>query len=80
VQPPVTTATTTSSSVNPAAAAAAGAAVASSQDQSSESTTDWGWIAFGILAGAVLIFGIVWLVRRHGKGKEEPPPAVKLPT
>jgi hypothetical protein len=29
-----------------------------------ESGTQWGWIAFGILAAAVVVFGIVWFVRR----------------
>jgi heme/copper-type cytochrome/quinol oxidase subunit 4 len=38
-----------------------GEAAASSQQ---ESETQWGWIAFGILAAAVVVFGIVWLVRR----------------
>jgi hypothetical protein len=50
--------------VNPAAAAAAGAAAASNNAEA-ESTTDWGWIAFGILALAVLTGGIVWWIRRR---------------
>jgi len=50
--------------VSPAGAAVAGAALAS-QNQETESTTQWGWIAFGILAAAVLIGGIVWWIRRR---------------
>ena len=68
--PPATS--TESSGVNPAAAAAAAAA---SNDE--ESSTDWGWVAFGILAGAVLIFGVVWWIRRrhakNGDGGDAPP-------
>jgi cobalamin biosynthesis Mg chelatase CobN len=69
--PPATS--TESSGVNPAAAAAA--AAAASNDE--ESSTDWGWVAFGILAGAVLIFGVVWWLRRrharNGDGGDAPP-------
>ena len=42
-------------------AAVVGAAAAQSQQ---ESSTQWGWIAFGILAAIVVVFGIVWLIRR----------------
>jgi cobalamin biosynthesis Mg chelatase CobN len=65
--PPTTTievttpGTTTATSISPGGAAVVGAAAATKQD---ESETPWGWIAFGILAAAVVIFAIVWLVRR----------------
>src|SRR6185312_10560880 len=58
--PPATTTTsgaTTTSGVSPAAVAAAAAA---SQNDDESSSTQWGWIAFAILAAAVLIGGIVW--------------------
>jgi cobalamin biosynthesis Mg chelatase CobN len=58
--PAETSGTTT---VSPQGAALVGAAAA---EKSNDSETQWGWIAFGILAAAVVIFGIVWLVRsRH---------------
>jgi cobalamin biosynthesis Mg chelatase CobN len=53
--------TTTVNRIGAGAVAVIGEAAASSQQ---ESETQWGWIAFGILAAAVLVFGIVWLVRR----------------
>ena len=53
--------TTTPTGLTPGGAAVVGAAAATTDD---ESDTQWGWIAFGILAAAVLVFGIVWLVRR----------------
>jgi len=59
---PAPAATTTG--VSPAAAARAGAAAAT-QNESSTDSTDWGWIAFGILAAAVIGGGTVWLVRRR---------------
>ena len=52
---------TVTTTVNPTGAAVVGAAAASSSD---DSGTDWGWVAFAVLAGLVVIFGIVWLVRR----------------
>ncbi len=55
------TTTTTGAGVSPGGAAVVGAAAAASKE---ESSTQWGWIAFGILAGVVIVFGIVWLVRR----------------
>jgi cobalamin biosynthesis Mg chelatase CobN len=45
-------------------AAAAGAAAAASKEEADTSSTQWGWIAFGILAFAVLVGGVVWLIRR----------------
>ena len=54
----VTTEATTTG-VSPGGAAVVGAAAANQ-----ESSTQWGWIAFGILAAAVIVFGIVWWVRR----------------
>ncbi len=53
--------TTTGAGITPGGAAVVGAAAASTSD---ESSTQWGWIAFGILAAAVIIFGIVWYARR----------------
>jgi hypothetical protein len=58
---PVSATITVTTTVNPTGAAVVGAAAASSQD---DSGTDWGWVAFAVLAGLVVIFGIVWLVRR----------------
>ena len=55
------TTTTSGAGLSPGGAAVVGAAAASSDD---DSDTQWGWIAFGILAAAVIVFGIVWLVRR----------------
>jgi cytoskeletal protein RodZ len=53
--------TTTVNRIGAGAVAVIGEAAASSQQ---ESETQWGWIAFGILAAGVIVFGIVWLVRR----------------
>jgi cobalamin biosynthesis Mg chelatase CobN len=53
--------TTTVNRIGAGAVAVIGEAAASSQQ---DSETQWGWIAFGILAAAVVVFGIVWLVRR----------------
>jgi cobalamin biosynthesis Mg chelatase CobN len=55
--------TTTTSTVTPGTAAVVGAAAATKQ----ESSTDWGWVAFGILAAVVAIFGVVWLWRDRSK-------------
>lgn len=57
VQPaPVTTVVTTT------------AAVAVTTTETAEST-QWGWIAFAILATAVIVAGIAWWLRgRHGRG------------
>jgi cobalamin biosynthesis Mg chelatase CobN len=66
VQTQPVTATTTTTGVSPAAAAAAGAAVATQEDSSS---TQWGWIAFGILALGVIVFAIVWWIRRRHTAK-----------
>ena len=62
--------------VRPGAAAAAGAAAAS-QEEADTSSTQWGWIAFGILAFACVVFGVVWLIRRSKghKAAASPPPA-----
>jgi hypothetical protein len=43
--------------------------VAKKTQESSSSSTDWGWVAFGILAAAVVGGAIVWLVRRHSANK-----------
>ena len=55
--------------VRPGAAAAAGAAAASSQEEADTSSTQWGWIAFGILAFACVIGGVILLIRGSTKGK-----------
>jgi cobalamin biosynthesis Mg chelatase CobN len=57
-------------------AAVAGAAAAS-QEETDTSSTQWGWIAFGILALACVVFGVVWLIRRSKghKASMNPPPA-----
>jgi membrane protein DedA with SNARE-associated domain len=49
------------------------AAASTTADETSE--TQWGWIAFGILAAAVVIGGIVWWWRRRSakKGEHAPP-------
>jgi hypothetical protein len=57
--------TVVETAISPAAAAKAGAAAAQQQEQSSSDSTDWGWVAFGILAAAVIGGGTVWLVRRR---------------
>jgi hypothetical protein len=54
------------SGVSPTVAAAVGAALAAGEDEEdSVGSEEWGWIAFGILAVAVAVGGIVWLVRRR---------------
>ena len=66
------TTTTTQAGLSPGGAAVVGAAAATSDE---DSDTQWGWIAFGILAAAVIVFGIVWLVRRsrhHRPNKPAP--------
>ncbi len=77
----VTTTVTTTEGVPPAAAAAAGAAVASDEDDGLTSS-EWGWIAFGVLAVAVVVGGIAWWLRRRSSAKaqgEDLPPAPNLP-
>jgi hypothetical protein len=77
IVPPPSTTETTSTGVNPAAAAAAGAAAAAAKNEEADtSSTDWGWIAFAILAGALVVGGIVWLVKRRSSkgGTAQPPP------
>ena len=49
--------------IKAAAAAAAGAAAASNNEETSG--TQWGWIAFGVLAAAVLVGGLVWWLRKR---------------
>jgi len=75
---PATTHATTTTVVSTGAAVvagAAGAAAVASQSQETESTP-WGWIAFGILAAGIVIFAIVWLVRRkHDDGSPSAPAA-----
>jgi hypothetical protein len=56
---PVTT-TTEASGVGPGAAAAAGAAAANAGQPPESSGTDWGWVAFGILAFGLIVGGIAW--------------------
>jgi cobalamin biosynthesis Mg chelatase CobN len=67
--PPAQTSTATDTGVSAAGAAAAGAAVAATtQTEASTDTTDWGWIAFAILAAVVLVGGLVWWLRgRHDR-------------
>jgi cobalamin biosynthesis Mg chelatase CobN len=74
--PTPTAATTTLVNTGAAVVAgAAGAAAVASQAEETESTP-WGWVAFGILAAALLIFAIVWLVRRH---RSPGPPSAPAP-
>src|SRR5262249_26147689 len=63
---------TTTTGGNPGAAAAAGAAAASSGE---EDSTDWGWVAFAILAFGVCVGAIVWWWR--GRHPATPPPAAE---
>jgi hypothetical protein len=63
-------ATVTTTTANPAAAAAAGAAVASSQGEESNGTP-WGWIAFAILATAVVAGALVWWWRNRAERKRQ---------
>ena len=51
---------------------------AASEDDEGLTSTEWGWVLFGVLAAAVLIGGLVlWLRRRsaakRGEGKGPPP-------
>jgi LPXTG-motif cell wall-anchored protein len=52
--------------VSPGGAAVVGAAAASSRAPEG-SSTQWGWIAFAVLAAAVLGAGGVWLWRRRSE-------------
>ena len=70
----VATVATTTQGVNTTAVVAGAAAAAAAQQPESESTP-WGWIAFGILALAVLAGGIVWFVRRRHDGGTPSAPA-----
>jgi hypothetical protein len=68
--PPAAAATsaTTTAGLNPVAVAGTAAVVASTTEEESGGT-DWGWVAFGVLAAAVLVFGAVGLWhRRRGGG------------
>jgi hypothetical protein len=56
---------TTTTGASAAGAAVAGAAIASGSPTTSDSSTNWGWVAFGILLGLVLLGAIVWVVRRQ---------------
>jgi cobalamin biosynthesis Mg chelatase CobN len=66
VQTQSVTTTAATTGVSAAAAAAAGAAVATQEDSSS---TQWGWLAFGILTLGVIVFAIVWWIRRRHAAK-----------
>jgi F0F1-type ATP synthase membrane subunit c/vacuolar-type H+-ATPase subunit K len=59
-----TVSSTVTTGVSSGTVAVAGAAVATQQADTSDET-DWGWIAFALLAAAVAIFGIVWWVRKR---------------
>jgi hypothetical protein len=61
---PTSATITVTTTINPTGAAVVGAAAASND----QSETDWGWVAFGILAALVVIFGIVWFVLRRRPG------------
>jgi hypothetical protein len=44
----------------------------SKNNQAADSTsTQWGWIAFGILAGACIVGAIVWWMRRRASNKPQ---------
>ena len=61
-----TTATTaTSGGISPGAAAAACAAAAANNQPEESGKTDWGWVAFAILAFGVLVGGLVWWWKRQ---------------
>lgn len=68
---------TTTEGVTPAAAAAAAAAASEGDD--GLTSTEWGWVAFGLLAFAVVVGGIVWWLRKRSAAAtqrdETPPPA-----
>lgn len=70
--PPVTVSetvtVTTTEGVSPAAAAAAGAAAGSADDDALTSS-EWGWVAFGVLTAAVVIGAIVVWLRRRSAAK-----------
>jgi len=69
-----TTATTsTAGGVNPGAAAVAGAAAASNNEE--PESTDWGWVAFAILAFGLLVGGLVWWWRGRHKDKSAGAPS-----
>ncbi|HEX4520943.1 MAG TPA: hypothetical protein VH063_15290 [Gaiellaceae bacterium] len=64
---PETTTETTTTETTPTNTIGTGGAVivGAKAAESSSSSDEWGWIAFGILAACVVVFGIVWFVRRH---------------
>lgn len=64
----------TTTGISPAAVAGTAAVVMSTPEETS--ATDWGWVAFGILAAAVVVFGVIWWWRRRrGGGGGTPAPA-----
>ena len=73
------TETVTVTTTGVSAAGAAAAAAAASEDDEGLTSTEWGWVLFGVLAAAVLIGGLVPWLRRRSAAKasadEAPPPA-----
>ncbi len=76
-QTETTTVTETSAIAVVRPGAAAAAAAAASNEEADTSSTQWGWIAFGILAFAGIVGGVVWWIRRSKahKASTSPPPA-----
>ena len=65
---------TTTEGVNPAAAAAAAAA---SEDDDGLTSTEWGWVAFALLAAAVVVGGIVWWLRKRSAAAKQADEALR---
>jgi cytoskeletal protein RodZ len=74
-QTETTTVTETSAVAVVRPGAAVAGAAAANKEETDTSSTQWGWIAFGILAFACVVFGIVWLIRRPKGHKPAAPPA-----
>ena len=61
----------------------AAAAAAASEEDDELGSSEWGWIAFGVLALAVAVGGVVWWLRKRSSAKKTDggvPPAANMPT